>query len=120
MGDKKQIEAWINTTIPHWLADISRLAPHKLKEDLPLMWMLEHVWVGTEFPIFIDLEVAWPKFKKMKPEQVGIIEIEVDPRIVYRRDINAVDMTGAYSFNESESEWRIHDLSMIKSVRRVA
>lgn len=118
-GDIKKIEGWIRTTIPQWLGDISRHAPHKLKENLPLMWLLGHVWHMSDFPLFIDLESSWPKFKKMKPEQVGVIEIEIDPRIVYRRWINNADMTGAYSYNAGEEEWRVHDLSMIKSVRRL-
>jgi hypothetical protein len=119
-GDVKEIERWIKHTIPSWLGDVSRYSQHKLREDLPLMWLLEHVHSMTDFPLFISLEDSWQKFKKMKVADVGVIEIAVDPRITAGRWYIGEDLTGAYTYNPSEEEWRIHDLAMVKSVKRIS
>lgn len=61
-------------------------------------------------------------FKKVRPEQVGILEVETNP-MQWHTGTNIwsdTDMSNNYTYNQHENEWRVFDPKGIRPIRRVA
>lgn len=79
---------------------------------------------GIEVPfLFGGSEQILEKFKKMNPDDIGIIEVETNPSLNWHNGANIwhdTDMSTNYTYNKSENEWRVFAPEMIKPIRRVA
>lgn len=117
--DPKKGESMLQNA-QRWTEETKQYKPENLYPTRVMMEYLRQAHTFSKFPLFLDLADQGPRFAQMTPEQIGIIEANVDQPMPYSHNYIGTDMKGKYNYNKNETEWRVFspELIPVKNLKR--